>query len=167
MSIVDGAHNAIIDGQRIGHFDLLTANVLTSFTLRTTNIHSPVGGPRLYLPVHIEAKEDLQMQAKKITRTITPLTLGAAAVTFAITGEAMIITGDGGGNVIATITGGVTGQKLVLFFVDAQVTISNNDGHGANTIDLVGAADFVSADDSVLILMSDGTSWYEIGRSVN
>jgi len=80
----------------------------------------------------------------------------------------MEITGDGGANVVATITGGATGQMLTLFFVDGFVTITDTDAHGANTVDLVGAAtDLVSADDTTLTLMFDGTSWYELSRSVN
>jgi len=79
----------------------------------------------------------------------------------------MVITGDGGGNNVATITGGITGQILILTFVDALVTMVNNDAHAANTIDLVGGANLVSADDTTLVLFFDGTSWYELSRSVN
>lgn len=101
----------------------------------------------------------------KSQRTITSLTLGVGETTFAVTGEVMEITGDAGGNTIATITGGVTGQILVLFFVDSNVTITDDNTHAANTIDL--SAAFTSADDAVLVLMFDGTSWYEISRSTN
>lgn len=98
-------------------------------------------------------------------RTCTPETLGAAATTFAVTGEVMVITGDAGDNTIATITGGLTGQELTLIFVDAHVTITDTDAHTANTVDL--SAAFTSADDTVLKLIFDGTSWYEVSRSVN
>lgn len=108
---------------------------------------------------------DLNIQTKRLQRTITPTTLGAGAVTFVATGEAMTITGNAGANVIATITGGVTGQILILTFVDGFVTITDDDGHGANTVDLSGA--FTSADDTTLMLFFDGISWYELSRSVN
>jgi hypothetical protein len=107
------------------------------------------------------------LTTSKIVGTMNALTLGAGAVTFAAAGMAMVITGDGGANVIATITGGTAGQTLLLEFVDANVTITDTAGHAANTIDLLAAADLVSADDTFLLLVFDGTSWYEICRSVN
>jgi len=97
----------------------------------------------------------------------TVATLGVGATTFAVDANVCIITGDGGGNTVATITGGVAGQLLTLIFVDGLVVISNNDGHGANTVDLDGANDFTSADDSVLQLVFDGTSWYKVSASIN
>ena len=93
------------------------------------------------------------------------LTLGAAATTFAITSAFMEITGDTGANTIATITGASSGQQLVLQFVDALVTITDDNTHAADSIDL--SASFTSADDTTLTLIYDGTSWYEMARSVN
>jgi hypothetical protein len=105
---------------------------------------------------------------KELKRTLTADTLGVGVTTIAAVGEVMVITGDGGANTVATITGGETGQKLTLFFVDGFVTITDTDAHTANTVDLAGnATDLVSADDTTLTIMFDGTSWYEIGRSVN
>lgn len=101
-------------------------------------------------------------------RNVASITLGAGVRTFALAGEVMIITGDGGANVIDDITGGYEGMKLVLIFVDGNVTITDTDAHTANTVDLVGAAtNLVSADDTTLSLIFDGTSWYEMSRSVN
>ncbi len=109
---------------------------------------------------------NVELATGKIARTITALAvLGAGAVTFAVTGEAMVIDGDVGGNVIATITGGVAGQTLFLRFVDASVTITDDATHAANTVNLAGA--FVSADNTTLTLLFDGTSWFELARSVN
>jgi hypothetical protein len=102
-----------------------------------------------------------------VGRTLNQRTLAAAEATFVAQGELMEITGDGGANTVTTITQGLTGQILMLVFVDALVTIANNDAHGANTIDLVGGANLTSADDTTLTLFFDGTSWYEIARSVN
>ena len=93
------------------------------------------------------------------------LTLGAAATTFAATSNTMVITGDAGANTIATITGGIDGQFLCLLFVDALVTVTDDNSHAADSIDL--SAAFTSADDTVLLLVYDGTSWYEVSRSVN
>lgn len=108
---------------------------------------------------------NIELAAGTVNRTCTPETLGAGVTTFAVTGEVMVITGDGGANTIATITGGGTGQELTLIFVDANVTITDTDAHTANTVDL--SAAFTSADDTVLKLVFDGTSWYEVSRSVN
>lgn len=114
-----------------------------------------------------DIRSDVDIATKRFERTITSEVLGAAATTFAVTGEAMTVTGDVGGNNVATITGGLTGQILILTFVDALVTIVNDDTHAANTIDLTGGANLVSADDTTLMLFFDGTSWYELSRSVN
>lgn len=108
---------------------------------------------------------NLNIANKALGRTLTAITLGVGVTTFATVGELMEITGDGGANVIATITGGVTGQILMLVFVDGFVTVTDDNTHGANSVDLSGA--FVSADDTTLTLLFDGTSWYEISRSVN
>jgi len=80
----------------------------------------------------------------------------------------MTITGDGGGNTVATITGAHSGELLTLIFVDALVTITDTDAHTANTVDLAGTAtNLTSADDTTLQLVFNGTSWYETSRSVN
>jgi len=95
----------------------------------------------------------------------TVATLGVGVTTFAVDSNLCVITGDGGGNTVATITGGVTGQMLVLLFTDANITITDTDAHTANTVDL--SAAFTSADDTTLTLVFDGTSWYETSRSAN
>ncbi|MDP2607306.1 MAG: hypothetical protein Q8S00_32615 [Deltaproteobacteria bacterium] len=92
-------------------------------------------------------------------------TLGVGATTLAVTSSFVVVTGNGGGNTLADITGGFDGMRLVLLFVDSLVTITDTDAHTANTVDL--SAAFTSADDTILELISDGTSWYEISRSVN
>jgi len=94
-------------------------------------------------------------------------TLGVGATTFAVSSNVMTITGDGGGNTIATITGASVGTYTFIF-VDGNVTITDTDAHTSNTVDLAGTAtDFTSADDKTLQLVYDGTSWYEISRSTN
>ena len=111
---------------------------------------------------------DLTIGVKALARTMSTQTLGVGATTFAVTGEAKVLTGDGGANVVGTITGGRTGQILVLIFTDGNITITDTDAHTANTVDLAGiATDLISADDTTLTLIFDGTSWYELARSVN
>ena len=97
-----------------------------------------------------------------------PNTLGVGATTFIIESNVMTMTGDGGGNTVATITGADSGTLLTLIFADGNVTITDTDAHTANTIDLAGAAtNLTSADDTTLQIVFDGTSWYETSRSVN
>ncbi len=93
------------------------------------------------------------------------LTLGAGATTFAITTNVMKITGDGGGNTITKITGGITGQILILIFVDAYITITDDNSSDVNTINLLEA--FTSDINTVLTLVFDGVSWREVSRSKN
>jgi len=98
-------------------------------------------------------------------QTVVLATGGYGRAYFSAT-SAHTCTGDGGGNTVTTITGGVAGQVLVLIFVDGNVTINDDDTHGANSVDLVGA-NTTFADDATLTLVFDGTSWYEISRSIN
>lgn len=95
------------------------------------------------------------------------ITLGAGATTFAVTKNVTTVTGDGGANTVATITGAVVGI-YVFIFVDALVTITDDDTHAANSVDLAGTAtNFTSADDKTLTLVFDGTSWYQLSTSAN
>jgi len=105
-----------------------------------------------------------------LTVKADPLTLGAAATTFAAKANIITLTGDGGANTIATITGfahagDANAGILTLLFVDALITITDTDAHTTDTVDLNAA--FTSADDVVLRLLYDGTSYYEISRSTN
>ena len=113
-----------------------------------------------------DVKNDGQViVGSEFSTTKKDITLGVADITFVTTGNVMEITGDGGGNTITTITGALSGQYLIIIFVDDKVTITDDNGHGANTIDL--SAAFTSVDDTVLHLIYNGTSWYEVSRSIN
>lgn len=90
-------------------------------------------------------------------------TLGAAATTIAVTGSTWIITGDAGGNTLGTITGLADGSHLDLLFVDALVTITDDETQTTDTVDLQEA--FTSADDTILSLVRLNGSWYERSRS--
>lgn len=92
-------------------------------------------------------------------------TLAAAATTFSVYSDLVVLTGDGGGNTISTITGGVKGQKLEILFVDANVDLSH--GTGTDEIKLAGAANFTTiAADTTLSLTYTGTRWVETSRSI-
>lgn len=101
----------------------------------------------------------------RIFSGMTTLTLAAAATTFAVTKNVHEIDGDAGGNAVATITGGLTGMLLTLKFIDTSVTITDDGTATANTININTA--FVSTAGDILTLLYDGTSWYEVSRSVN
>lgn len=91
----------------------------------------------------------------------TAITLAAAAASFSASGKNVVtLTGDGGGNTVTSITGGVDGQQLMIIGVDALVTISD-----ASTLKLNG--NWVSAADKTLTLIFNGTNWYELARSTN
>lgn len=98
--------------------------------------------------------------------TASAVTLGAAATALAITTSAVTVTGDVGANTVATITGAtVSGQIVILTFVDALVTITDDAGGGANTVNL--SAAFTSTVNDTMTLIYNGTSWREVARAVN
>lgn len=93
------------------------------------------------------------------------VTLGAAATTFAATSNFITLTGDGGGNNLATITG-LPGPCLVsIVCTDSNVTFVDNNSHTANTFDL--PANLPGADDQTFLFHFDGTSFYFIYGSAN
>ena len=93
-------------------------------------------------------------------------TLGVGDITFAITSNIIQLTGDGGANVLGTITSAGVGIYTIIF-VDGLITVTDTDVAAAGTIDLLGSSDLTSADDTTLTLIFDGTSFYEVSRSVN
>ena len=109
--------------------------------------------------------EKLTVNGTGISTPCTTVNLGVGATTWAVNSACMLVNGHALANVVATITAGDNGSFLRILFSDALVVITDTDAHTASTIDLNSA--FTSADDKVLYLVSDGTSWYEIGRSAN
>lgn len=101
----------------------------------------------------------------KFATTATSVTIATAATTFAVASNVVTVTGDGGGNTVATITGGVSGQILTLIFVDGLVTVTDDASGAANTVNL--SAAFTSTANDTLTLVFNGTSWREVARSVN
>ena len=93
-------------------------------------------------------------------------TLAASDTTFAITSNSITLTGDGGTNTLAIMTGAGIGNYTILF-VDGLITVTDDATNAANTIDLVGSSNLTSADDTILYVFFNGTSFYEISRSVN
>ncbi|MFA5128555.1 MAG: hypothetical protein WC445_01160 [Patescibacteria group bacterium] len=92
-------------------------------------------------------------------------TIANAATTFAAQGNVMTVTGDAGGNTVATITAGVVGQRLTMKFVDALVTITDTDAATANTVNL--SAAFTSTANDTMTIVFDGNKWFEVSRAIN
>lgn len=109
---------------------------------------------------------DLVISDGAMASAVESVTCGVGAATFAVDSNVVRVTGDGGGNTITTITGGVAGQIVTLIFEDALVTINDDNTHGADSIDLVGA-NTTFADDATLTLVYAAGSWYEVARSIN
>jgi len=145
----------------IGHDCMRTTNPATDRLYIDTS--SGVGASTLIYGEFDNRNLDINGRLATPAKTAT-LGVGVTAIAVGAS-NVMTITGDGGGNTIATITGGRDGQVLTLIFVDANVTITDDNSHASNSVDL--SAAFTSADDTVLQLIYDGTSWYEISRSVN
>ena len=92
-------------------------------------------------------------------------TLASSVTTFIVQGNKMSLKGDAGANTIATITGGIDGQTLVMTFVDALITLTDDNTSTSNTINL--SAAFTSTANDIIVLEYNGTSWRERTRSVN
>lgn len=103
--------------------------------------------------------------AQMASTATTPPALGAGATTLAVTSNTATVTGHGGGNILATITGGISGMLLTLIFTDANVTITDTAAGTADTVNL--SAAFTSAANTTLTLRHNGTKWFEVARSVN
>lgn len=72
-----------------------------------------------------------------------------------------------GPGTLNTINGAEEGQKIVIIFQDT-ITVTDNDSATLNTINLQGSTtNFAAGQYDTLQLIYDGTSWYEISRSVN
>jgi hypothetical protein len=67
-----------------------------------------------------------------------------------------------GGTTVTDFTNEQAGQVIDLLFTNANVTIQ----HGTN-IKLAGGTNFVGSANDMMQLRSDGTTWYEVCRSVN
>jgi hypothetical protein len=99
-------------------------------------------------------------------KAVQSITLGAGAVSFNVASRTVLLTGDGAGNVLEQITGGVAGQELTIVFVDALIDVDN--GTSTHDTSLLGAANFTTvAANTVLNLVHDGSYWHEISRSIN
>jgi len=86
-------------------------------------------------------------------------TYSAGETTPSVTGVSHLDIANASPTTIANFTGAVRGQMLLLLFRDGNTTITRANAY------LAGAVDFTSANRATLLLMSDGSFWYEVCRS--
>lgn len=91
------------------------------------------------------------------------LTILSGATSFNVTSNYMVLTG-AAAVTIAQIIGGYEGQKLILEFKDANITLDHNGTGALNTMNL--GADIVSSANSVIDLICDGVSWRKYSTGV-
>lgn len=94
------------------------------------------------------------------------------ATTFALTGAAnassYVILACTGAETINTITGGVTGQILILENTDTDCTLTDNEASGADSLALTGSStNDVGAAEKFLTFIYNGTLWYQVAESAN
>jgi hypothetical protein len=120
------------------------------------------GTYNLMNPGHNGIVMGARLQARKGANVTSAgdMTLGTDGNLFHITGTTTI-------NAI-TIANWQAGSEVTFIF-DASVTVKNNTAGGGGTavMLLAGGADFSATSNDVLKLVYDGTSWFEVSRSVN
>lgn len=109
---------------------------------------------------------NLNIEGTTILGDGSELTIATGAITITSGYHRVDTQSDGGTDDLDTISGGTTGQMLVLRAENAARTVVVKNGTG--NIQLDGAADF-SLDDvqDTVSLLYDGTNWLEISRSDN
>lgn len=124
-----------------------------------------IGGYRTVTYVALDATTWVKI-ADVQDKAVQSITLDVGAVSFNVASRTVLLTGDGAGNVLEQITGGVAGQELTIVFVDALIDVDN--GTSTHDMNLLGAVDFTTvAANTVLNLVHDGSYWHEISRSIN
>lgn len=108
----------------------------------------------------VKAQGRFQTKLGSNTAAANDLTLPNTGNVFHITGATQI-------NAITT-TNWQAGSEVTFIF-DSTPTVKNNTAGGAGTaiMLLAGGADFLATANDVLKLVYDGTSWFEVSRSVN
>lgn len=114
-------------------------------------------------------RNDLERQLDRIAADVDGgnliLAFANADLTPSVARADFFSVANSGGVTITAFEDGRVGQVLTLIFKDGNTTIQ--DASVAGVIQLAGGADFTPTADDVLVLIFDGTSWYEISRSLN
>ena len=88
-------------------------------------------------------------------------TYTAGATTPLVLGISTMFIANSSPTSITNFTNGVAGQIITLIFSDANTTVTRNKCY------LLGGLNFTSTSFDTLTLISDGSDWYEVSRSVN
>ena len=139
-------------------------NIIESAPAEPSNT---VSRGQLGYPLDEQSEGSLLYSLKRIIPTLgrnQNLTIPVGATSFTVSSDLMTLTG-AGAVTIAKIDNGYDGQKLVLIFTDSNITITDDSTHTTGTVDL--ASSFTSAANIVLLLVCNGTHWYEVGRSTS
>lgn len=106
------------------------------------------------IPINVTAQDNFILDKAQGRRNVA----AASTITLESYTDTWNITGTG---TVDTITAGWDGREVTLRFDGAGVTLSDGTGN------LVLAGNLVGTSNDVIKLISDGTNWYEISRSVN
>lgn len=159
-----GATGALVANSRDGSGSVFTLYNITGDDFRLT-----AGGDDLITTLATNGNTTFAGSVTVATTLAStesvPATLGAGVTTFAVTSNVASVTGDGGGNTVATITGGVSGMVLTLFFTDGLITITDTDAATPNTVNL--SAPWTGSANDTLTLVFITDKWYETARAVN
>lgn len=82
-----------------------------------------------------------------------------------VDGVNLLHLANGGSDSLAKLIEAADGQKLMIIF-DENIEVIDDNAHTSNSIDIQGG-DTTFTEDSVLELVYDGTSWFEVSRAVN
>jgi hypothetical protein len=166
---IRGQYGETIDNVTDGEWDFGSAVLATTGAIQGASLDTGNGAYELYaMNQDLETTDGVSFAMIK-NNALQSEQIDSLDVTFALTSNVVTVTGAvvDGGELIATLTGAGIGI-YTLIFVDALVVIVDDDTHAANSIDLVGTAtNLTSADDLTLMLVYDGTSFYEVSRSAN
>jgi len=125
---------------------------------------------QLQYPLDLSSEGTLKSALENVEKDVirrrnrVPLHLDTTMTNFDVASDYMVVTADST-TTIATIGGGREGQELILQFGDSNIAITDDTSANENTADL--SAAFTSANNTILKLVNDGTSWRESSRSVN
>ena len=108
---------------------------------------------------------DLRAMQSNTTTTVDAATTFATSATYL----GRITLACTGAETINTITGAVTGTRLIIHHTDTDCTMADDDAAtAANAIDLTGVAtNLVGAAKLVIVLVYNGTDWEQMSGSDN
>jgi len=132
-----------------------------------TNLTTPESGAIEFDGTNFYSTNSTAARRTIVASGVGTATAAANDLTLPKNGNVFHITGATQINAIVT-SGWPAGSEITLIF-DSTPTVKNNTAGGGGTavLLLAGGADFSATANDVLKLVYDGTSWYEVSRSVN